>query len=227
MMSESNYMILTMKIFSGAVRFSRKCISFGGNNEASTMLEFQPKFDKILELLLYLAHRKPGADKYQAVKFFYLADKMHIERFGRPITFDKYYALKYGPVASTVKDLLERNAFTLQKSGVKSLPFDIADRDGLSPDHRQILVIGKPHREVDFDVFSKSDIAIFDEVIAKYGDCSFDELYRLTHRHNAYRNAWSNRGSSKRQLMDYADMVEEPGKRESLLADIGPLAARM
>ena len=37
-------------------------------------LKFHPKFDKIVELLLYLAHKRPDADKYQAVKFFYLAD---------------------------------------------------------------------------------------------------------------------------------------------------------
>lgn len=68
--------------------------------EAKMPLTFQPKLDKIVELLLYLAHTRPGADKYQAVKFFYLADREHIRRYGRPITFGDYVAMSYGPVAS-------------------------------------------------------------------------------------------------------------------------------
>src|ERR1700739_3442083 len=74
-----------------------------------SVLEFKPKFDKILELLVYLSFTKPGADHYQAVKFFYLADKEHLNRYGRPITYEKYCALPYGPVASNVLDLLRGN----------------------------------------------------------------------------------------------------------------------
>lgn len=191
------------------------------------MLGFRPKYDKILELLLYLAHRKPGADKYQAVKFFYLADKAHIERFGRPITYENYFALKYGPVASTAKDLLEGNAYIMRKAGVKALPFEVGSRAGKSPDHRDILVIGKPRREVDFDIFSKSDIVVFDEILAEYGDCNFDELYQLTHGHEAYKRAWSRRGGANRHPIDYAEMIEDSAKREKILADVGPVATRM
>ena len=43
-------------------------------------LTFRPKIDKIIEALLYLAHKRPGADKYQAVKFFYLADRDHLSK---------------------------------------------------------------------------------------------------------------------------------------------------
>jgi hypothetical protein len=61
-------------------------------------LKFRPKTEKIVELMLYLAHKRPDADKYQAVKFFYLADREHLIRYGRPITFENYYAMEYGPV---------------------------------------------------------------------------------------------------------------------------------
>src|ERR1700688_4962714 len=46
--------------------------------EATMPLEYRPKIEKIVELLLYLAHKRPGADKYQAVKFFCLADREHL-----------------------------------------------------------------------------------------------------------------------------------------------------
>ena len=65
--------------------------------EATMPLIFKPKLDKVIELLLYLAHKRPGADKYQASKFFYFADREHLARFGRPISYEPYFALWYGP----------------------------------------------------------------------------------------------------------------------------------
>src|SRR5580700_6207804 len=86
-------------------------------------LKFRPKLDKIVELLLYMAHQCPGADKYQAVKFFYLADREHLARFGRPITYDNYYALWYGPVASKALDLIEGDKWLMKAAKIKVLPF--------------------------------------------------------------------------------------------------------
>jgi hypothetical protein len=87
-------------------------------------LTFRPKLEKIVELLLYLAHKRAGADKYQAVKFFYLADREHFKPHGRPLTFDNYYALSYGPVASNALDLLHKKPWMLQRAGIKELPFE-------------------------------------------------------------------------------------------------------
>ena len=72
-------------------------------------LKFNAKLDKVVELLLYLAQKCPGIDKYQASKFFYLADREHLARYGRPMSFEPYYALWYGPVPTHALDLLEKD----------------------------------------------------------------------------------------------------------------------
>ncbi len=184
-------------------------------------LKFQAKLDKIAELLLYLAHVRPGADKYQAVKFFYLADREHLIRYGRPITFDVYYALSYGPVASNTLDLLNKKA--------RDLPFETTIRK--LPNGSETVVIGKPKRPFNGDLFSTSDLRIFDEIIHKYGSMTFDQLYELTHEHNAYKKAWDNRGYANRAEMDYADiiedMVEDPQKRAAIIDDLIPVSAHM
>ncbi|MEX0851949.1 MAG: Panacea domain-containing protein, partial [Bauldia sp.] len=87
-------------------------------------LKFRPKIDKIVELLLYLAHKRPDADKYQAVKFLYLADKEHLNRYGRPLTYEVYYAMDYGPVASVTLDLLNGKLGALQAIQADRLPFE-------------------------------------------------------------------------------------------------------
>lgn len=189
-------------------------------------LNFRPKYDKIVELLLYLAHIKPGTDKYQAVKFFYLADKEHLNRHGRPITFETYFALPYGPVASKTKELLEGDERILRAAKIKRLPFRI--ERVTRPGKEDLLKITDPLREVDFDLFSRSDIAVFDEIIDMYGDYTFDELYNLTHEHPAYQKAWQGRPQgAKSAPMLYEEMIDSKERRAEIVEDIGPVASRL
>lgn len=184
-------------------------------------LIYKPKKEKILELLLYLAHKRPNADQYQTVKFFYLADKAHLNRYGRPITYEQYWALPYGPVASNTLNLLKGNQSALRAFGLKSvdeLPVKLEKLD-------KIIFVSSPRRPVNYDVFSKSDIAVFDEVLKEFGAKSFNELYKLTHEHFAYRNAWENRADDKDAApMSYEDMMDESAKKQSFVKDIEPIA---
>lgn len=188
-------------------------------------LEFRPKIDKIVELLLYLAKTRPGSDKYQAVKFLYLADRAHLNKYGRPITHEVYFALPYGPVASKAMDLLNGDKWVMKEAGIDSLPFDLVK---VTRGGKETVALCDPSRDVDFDLFSKSDIRIFDEVLSEYGDKDFDELFELTHGHYAYKKAWRGRAAgSKRALMSYEDMIEADDKRIDILRDIGPVSANM
>lgn len=187
-------------------------------------LQFQPNLAKIVELLLYLAHKMPGADKYQAVKFFYLADREHLARYGRPITSERYFALKYGPVASNAKDLLEGDRFTMRKAGINELPFEVKQVDRPGPDRAPLVVIGAPKREIDRDLFSRSDLKVFDEVLERHGNLDFDALFNLTHDHQAYKRAWARRGEAQRGEMTYDEMIDSDEKRAALVSDIGPVS---
>jgi uncharacterized phage-associated protein len=193
--------------------------------EAVMALTFRPKMDKIVELLLHLAHVRPDADKYQAVKFFYLADREHFVRYGRPITFDIYYALSYGPVASTALDFLHRKSGVLKSAAIADLPFDT--RVGKAYNGSKTIYIGAAHRQVNYDLFSKSDINVFDEIIHKYGHMNFGQLYEITHEHQAYKKAWDSRGWLRAAQMDYAEMIDDPKRREEIIDDLMPVASNM
>ena len=201
-----------------------------GRREAKMPLTFRPKIDKIVEALLYLAHERPGADKYQAVKLFYLADREHLARYGRPITFDNYYALWYGPVASTTLDLLNGASPALFGANEKILPFKtekgmVKARSGKES---ETTFIREPFRPVKLDLFSKSDLKVLDEIISKYRDASFDDLYNETHKHFAYLNAWEHRRfGGERAEMFYDEMVEDKVRRAQLVEDVSPIAAHM
>ena len=183
-------------------------------------LKFKPKLDKIVELLLYLTHKHANADQYQAVKFMYLADREHFNKFGRPITFETYYALDYGPVATNALDLIKGKPFALKAANITALPIELERRDN-------IIILVQPLRAVDYDVFSRSDLHVFDNVLANYGEKSFDDLYRITHKHFAYDFAWKNRKQGNRALMYYEDMLEETSRKAEIIKELEPLAENM
>tara|TARA_R110002095_G_scaffold197705_2_gene176998 strand:- start:255 stop:821 length:567 start_codon:yes stop_codon:yes gene_type:complete len=183
-------------------------------------LKFKPKYEKILELLLYLSHKKPNADHYQAVKLLYLADAEHFSRYGRPITFEKYCALKFGPVASNALDVLKQNRAAMKKFGIEELPFETEQLD-------KVIYIRSPKRAVDHDIFSVSDLRVFDEILAQYGNCTFGELYNITHAHFAYINAWDNRGDTNSADIAYEDMMEENSTKAAYLEELESVSDHM
>lgn len=188
-------------------------------------LKFRPKVEKIVELLLHLAHKRPDADKYQAVKFFYLADREHFLRYGRPISFETYYAMSYGPVASTVLELFNGKLDRVKEVGIEELPFSLDVVE--APKGKEKTIIRKPTREVDYDLFSKSDIKVFDEIVDKYRDASFDDLFKATHEHYAWLNAWKTRKLGERAEMYYEEMIDDAVKRAAVVEEIDSLAPHM
>jgi len=59
-----------------------------------------------IQALCYILDKIKQADKLKLVKLLFIADKYHLVQFGRTITNDDYWAMPYGPVGSTAKDVL-------------------------------------------------------------------------------------------------------------------------
>lgn len=64
--------------------------------------QFQP--EKAVASIGYLV-QQTGADLYSVMKMLYLADKLHLGRFGRTITGDMYTAMEKGPVPERAYNL--------------------------------------------------------------------------------------------------------------------------
>jgi len=173
-------------------------------------VKFTPKPDKIVDSILYLALKDIEIDQYKAVKLLYLADREHLRRFGRPITFDKYVAMEFGPVASCAFDILKGK----ERMGVKpsDLPFELRKLD-------KITLVKNPKRDIDRSIFSKSDLMILDQIAEEYGSKSFGELYELTHSHFAYDRAWKHR-KSKADEMRFEDFLAEDASKEDRVSDL-------
>jgi uncharacterized phage-associated protein len=175
-------------------------------------IEFKFDSKRTASTIAYLASKKlPGLTKYKICKLLFFADKLHLVRYGRPITGDDYFALDWGPVPSTALGALNdehplaiKLAALLKKHEARHLVYEL-----------------RSDAKVDLRYLSKSDRKVLDRVAEEYGRKSFDDLYSLTHATPAYIKAWARR-VGKRSPMNFEDFFEDdanvvPGAREEML----------
>ena len=140
------------------------------------MFEFDP--EKALETLVYVVSRLPRGDLYKTLKAIYIADKLHLSRYGRFIYGETYAALQYGPVPQNAYDAVR----VLNGERPRSAFPDIALRAALDRTGQRLSIL----REPDVDSLSRSDAECLDEAIRDIEFDSFAALQLKTHD-SAYR----------------------------------------
>lgn len=76
--------------------------------------------ERALEFVLLIASRLKAPSVYEVLKIRYFADKLHLSEYGFLGSGDRYFAMSFGPVASSTYDLLkvardDMNDFTDQR----------------------------------------------------------------------------------------------------------------
>src|SRR3954465_16031103 len=124
---------------------------------SSIRFNFNP--EKALEALVWIAARDPGITFYYIVKVLYYADKLHLNRFGRPILGDRYIAMEHGPVPSVVYDMLGRDRF-LDPDLIARVEAGLEFGSGRPPTVRA-------KRDANTQVLSRTDIECLQNEIAR------------------------------------------------------------
>jgi len=173
-------------------------------------VELRANMPRIKEAVLFLVHEAARlgvpATQYDIVKSLFLADKEHLNKYGRPVTFDNYVAMKHGPVPSKTYDLL------------KGKPSVVRDAGGAVPwERREAPELGNscnsfesPLREVDEDILSPSDMKALASAFGKVKKLGFGEVRTLTHGHPAYKEAWRDDPYFRAFPMDYSRLFDRP-----------------
>ena len=131
-------------------------------------------YKKATQALNFFAVKKDGRiNKMKAIKLIFLADKLHLRKYGRPIIGDSYLAMKYGPVGSQTKNVAEL-ADRLPKE------VSIYARKYIKPtlDKNTFNSISS----VDLDLFSKTDVECLNRVYNEFSDKDQFELAEITHK---------------------------------------------
>ena len=170
-----------------------------------------PNFPRILEaVLLVLTEAKERSwplTQYDIVKTMFLADRAHLNKYGRPITFDNYVAMKFGPVPSLVYDLLKENRQLLKKYDVAEVPWSRRKAPEVG---ETCFVFEHPTRVPDEDLLSPSDVEELTAAMTIVRSLGFHQIKKLTHEDAAYVDAWDDESDYKQFPMSYALMFETP-----------------
>ncbi len=168
---------------------------------------------KSVQAINYFARKKDGKiNKMKAVKLIYFADRYHLRKYGRPIVGDSYWAMKFGPVGSSVLDAADLNENKLEEDCLKYARNFLSHPKG---DVKLQNVISK--KEVDLDVFSQSDIEAFEVAFKEFGDKDQFELAELSHRYPEWAKHKSRiEAGHSRVRMNYADFFLNPRRDDGL-----------
>lgn len=173
----------------------------------TTPVRLKPNFRRIVEAILFLIEEGQGKGapltQYQIVKSLFLADVDHLQNYGRPITFDNYSALEFGPVPETAYDLLKPNA--LKPDGIQG-PWPLWDRE---PAGGKAYSYVRPKRRPNMRVLSISDKSALLEALETAKTLPFGRIKDITHKHPAYVTAWESRGHRMSNRMNYCLLLSE------------------
>lgn len=172
------------------------------------------KKDDILTMkavLLYIIKNSSEnrRDVYSIVKTAYYAQQLHFAEWGLPIFNDKISALPFGPVPSTLYNILklargdEQERFYLQKSGADIIAEAVGFKDESF----------STKEEPDMDYLSESDIECLDKAIAKVAGMNFSQIMNDTHG-KEWERAFNN---TKDKVMDDLNIAREGGANEAVI----------
>jgi uncharacterized phage-associated protein len=166
--------------------------------------------DKTVAAISYLINeaREAGdaVTQYAIVKSIFLADRSHLNKYGRPVTFDNYVAMKDGPVPSLAYNLLKDNPDAKRTHDV-AIPWDRKPAPHISP---RAFIYEIHADRVHIDALSPSDIDELKAAFVVIKSLGFQQIRRLTHEDQAYIEAWEEGGSSKSYPISYSMLFDVP-----------------
>lgn len=165
----------------------------------------------IMQSLFYILKNTGECDKLKLIKLLYLADKCHLIRYGRTILNDDYYAMEYGPVGTTVKDILSFDYPTnISKNEFEYLN-KLIEKAGAHGYKAKTV-------DIPLDMLSETDIEALDFIIKTFGNKESFELSEYTHKYPEwvqYEDSFKN-GVVKRMRLKTEELL-------SVLGDDDPL----
>jgi uncharacterized phage-associated protein len=170
-------------------------------------VKLEPNIEKIVSAICFViaeaGERCLEVSQYDIIKTLFLADKKHLNEYGRPVTFDNYCAMKYGPVPSFAYDLLKGNASAIRKYG-KKIPWSAKK---VSPTINNFSI---EKGGCSFNLLSPSDRNALSGALTTIKSLTFGQIKQLTHADPAYTQAWSDEGGRESYPMDLALLFDTP-----------------
>ncbi|WP_298299545.1 Panacea domain-containing protein [uncultured Litoreibacter sp.] len=189
-----------------------------GNQMAVRLTPNVPRIIAAIYWVIVEANRRGRQpSQYDIVKTLFLADREHLNEWGRPITYDNYVAMKHGPVPSLCYNLLKSNEKAMRDFGITNLPWSARS----APTGYGKKLFTAQDDQLEFEQFlSESDVEALETSLTIVLKLGFSQIRRLTHEDPAYVEAWREDGDRKAYDMKLELLFEAPNvERAQILAE--------
>lgn len=193
------------------------------DRQKAEVVQLKPHIERVVATIAYVIHsaEKLGRrfTQYDIVKSMFLADRSHLNEFGRLVSSDKYVAMVHGPVPSTAYNLLKRDPVTLNVNGLDHLPWEY--EHGSKP-----KTFEYHSANVDWvdDYLSPSDKNAIEAAVSTIKSLSFGQVRKLTHEDPAYIDAWEDSPDRKQFPISLGMLFDAPNfERARELSELSKL----
>jgi hypothetical protein len=164
--------------------------------------------ESILVIVADAKERRTSVTQYDVVKAVFIADRRHLNKYGRPITYDNYVAMRNGPVPSLTYDFLKGKKLRL----AGTVPWSRREAPELG---EKCYAYEAPARMPDENILSPSDMMELKAALTVVKELGFTEIKRLTHGDQAFIDAWETEGDGKQYPMSYALLFDVPSDEKA------------
>jgi uncharacterized phage-associated protein len=140
-------------------------------------MPYQPRFNeqKTTEATAIFLDLNGGKMNYmKLLKLLYLTDRKAFKKWERPITYDSYVSMKFGPVLSSTYDLIKASFAGSKYWG-----------NTIATEKYEVILKDKPPK---IKKLSQAEIDLIKEIFKDYGKHSISLLSRITHSLPEYRD---------------------------------------
>lgn len=170
------------------------------------MHNFPFDYKKAVQAINFFATKNGGSiDKLRMLKLVYFADRYHLRKYGRFITNDQYLAMKFGPVASSVKEMAELDSLCGTERHYAEGYLLRGTEERSEPEY-----LVKSAQQVDESVFSESDLEALNYVWDKFSP-NMKFLVNITHQYPEWKRHESRlKAGESRVPMNMLDFFDDP-----------------
>lgn len=193
------------------------------SRQKAEIVQLNPNVERVVAAIAYVVHSavRLGATftQYDVVKSMFLADRSHLNDYGRLVSSDKYVAMIHGPVPSTAYNVLKRDETTMRRFRLGELPWRCTPSGKAGVWHFHDADISG----VD-DILSPSDMAALEAAVSTVKSLSFSQIRKLTHEDAAYVDAWEDTSDRKQFPISLAMLFDTPNfERARQLSEMSKL----
>ena len=169
--------------------------------------------DKLVDIALCLLHEADrieiDATQLVLAKAMFFADRSHLNKHGRPISWDWYLAMPKGPVPMTFYNMLMEDPKVLRKTGMPRWSWKHLE------DGKRLFFA--PDREPDLEwKLSPSDVAELHAALAKVKQVGVSGAIEEAHLDPAWLDAWDGDTGDYRP-MSLELLFDKPNSEEALM----------